>query len=80
MSIYCPDVTSPVCVCVCVVPIQDHLHHHGALHGALPAVRWLLLLQRDAAGAAGAARLLGLPHPAHGLQVHLPGQGQDNQQ
>lgn len=37
---------------------------------------WLLFLQYAAVSAASSAHLLGLSHPAHGLQVHVPGQGE----
>lgn len=37
---------------------------------------WLLFLQHAAVSAASSAHLLGLSHPAHGLQVHVPGQGE----
>ncbi|XP_064184738.1 ceramide synthase 2-like isoform X2 [Anguilla rostrata] len=54
---------------------QSDPHDPGPVHGGLHPLFRVLLLQRAAAGAAGPARLLGLAHPAHGLQVHLPGHG-----
>lgn len=48
---------------------QNHPHHPGALHGDVPTLCWLLLLQRHADGAAGSSRLLGWLDLTHGLQV-----------
>lgn len=53
-----------------------HLNLDGVF-GILQALWWLLFLQHAAASAAGAARLLGLSHPAYGLQVCVHGQGEE---
>lgn len=54
---------------------QSGPYNPGGVSGVLPALFWLLLLQCSAVSAASAAHLLGIPHPANGLQVHVHGQG-----
>lgn len=49
---------------------QDPALHRGVPTGALPRLLRLLLLQFHDGSATGAAYLLGLPHFAHGPQVH----------
>lgn len=56
---------------------QRSLWDTGGVSRILQALFWLLRLQRAAVGAAGAAHLLGLSHPAHGLQVCVHGQGEE---
>lgn len=56
---------------------QSSLRDAGGVSGISQALLRLLLLQRAAVGAASAAYLLGLSHPAHGLQVRVHGQGEE---
>lgn len=49
---------------------QDPALHPGVPAGALSCLLWLLLLQCHDGSATDAACLLGLPHFAHGPQVH----------
>lgn len=49
---------------------QDPALHRGVPTGALSCLLWLLLLQFHDGSATAAAYLLGLPHFAHGPQVH----------
>lgn len=55
--------------------LQSCPHHTGVVLRILPAFLRLLLLQCAAVSLTGSARLLGLSHPTHGLQVCLFGQG-----
>lgn len=49
---------------------KDPALHAGVPTGALSRLFWLLLLQFHDGSATAAADLLGLPHFAHGPQVH----------
>ena len=49
---------------------KDPALHAGVPTGALSRLLWLLLLQFHDGSATAAAYLLGLPHFAHGPQVH----------
>lgn len=51
-------------------PLQDLTLHGGLPAGALSRLLRLLLLQLHDGGATAAAYLLGLPHSAHGPQIH----------
>lgn len=62
------------CVSLCLFS-QSASHNFGAVSRILPALLWLLFLQRAALSAAASPHLLGLSHPAHGLQVCVPWQG-----
>lgn len=54
--------------CLCPL-VQDHIHDMGVPPDPLPPLLRLLLLQWANVCAAGAARLLGRPHLAHGHQI-----------
>lgn len=43
----------------------------GLSSGTVSAILWILFLQRHAGGAAAAARVLGVAHPAHGHKTHV---------
>lgn len=60
-----------------VLPSQSSLRDAGGVPRIFQAFLWLLLLQRAAVGATSSAYLLGLSHPAHGLQVRVHGQGEE---
>lgn len=55
---------------------QIALFDPGGVSTILQPLSRLLLLQHAAVSAASSAHLLGLPHPAHGLQVCVPRQGE----
>lgn len=59
---------------MCLFSQSAQLNPDGVFATVRPLWR-LLFLQRPAVSAAGSARLLGLSHPAHGLQVCVQWQG-----
>lgn len=75
MKIRCWTDTKTDSASLCLLP-QSAIFNPAGVSRILQALLGLCLLQYAAAGAASSAHLLGLPHPAHGLQVCVHGQGE----